>query len=222
MAYFSEDFNQFFSDLRKNNDREWFNAHKKRYEKVVKEPFKAFIAALIEQARVIDPNILITPKDAIFRIYRDTRFSKDKTPYKLHASAVVSSGGRKDTTTPGIYIQISDEAYGLYSGIYQANSKQLYRIREHIAANLNEFEQLLRDPDFVEKFGGEIHGDKNKRIPKEFMPVAEQQPLMYNKAFYFFNELPPTTILKENLDEITIQHFQAARPLSVFFQEALA
>ncbi|MEL6943413.1 MAG: DUF2461 domain-containing protein, partial [Bacteroidota bacterium] len=105
MKHFTPDFLNFFKDLRANNEREWFHANKKRYEQSVKIPFQAFIADVIEHASIFDPNILITPKDAIFRIYKDTRFSKDKTPYKLHASAVVSRGGRKDLTSIGIYLE---------------------------------------------------------------------------------------------------------------------
>jgi len=221
MKYFTTDFLNFFNDLRANNEREWFHANKKRYEQSVKIPFQNFIADVIEHAKMFDPNILITPKDAIFRIYKDTRFSKDKTPYKLHTSAVVSRGGRKDLTSVGIYLELSDEHFGIYSGIYRPDSKQLYKIREHIAANMEEFDRLLKDKDFQEKFDGKIHGDKNKRIPKEFVEIAEQQPLLYNKAFYYFRLLPSETVLEENLPQLVMEYFKTAYPLSSFLQEAL-
>lgn len=221
MKYFTADFLNFFNDLRHNNEREWFHANKKRYEQSVKIPFQNFIADLIEHAKMFDENILITPKDAIFRIYKDTRFSKDKTPYKLHASAVVSRGGRKDLTSVGIYLELSDEHFGIYSGVYRPDSKQLYKIREHIAANLDEFNRLLQEKDFQEKFDGKIHGDKNKRIPKEFMEAAEKQALLWNKAFYYFQMLPSETILKENLPALVMEYFKAAHPISSFLQDAL-
>lgn len=222
MIYFTPEYLQFFEELEQNNDRDWFNANKERYLQHLKAPFEAFIADLIERARMVEPNLLITPKDAIFRIYRDTRFSKNKTPYKLHMSAVVAPSGRKDKTAPGLYLQFSHRTCEFYSGIYRADSKQLYRIREHLAAHPDRFKALLQQKDFVTYFGGNIHGERNKRIPKEFLEAAEQQDLIYQKAFYFYHHLPAETILQDNLMEVTMTHFQAARPLSLFFNDALA
>ncbi len=221
MTYFTPDFIQFFQDLRENNDRDWFNENKPRYLTSVKEPFEQYIAAVIDRTQMIDPHILITPKDAIFRIYRDTRFSKDKIPYKLHASAVVGKGGKKDKVSAGLYIQFSDKSVEFYSGIYRPDSKQLQRIREHMAANLDEFHTLLQEKNFVTYFDGTIHGERNKRIPKEFLAIAEQQDLIYQKQFYYYRHLPAETMLKDELLEVTIQHFEAARPMSQFFEQAL-
>ncbi|HNR54889.1 MAG TPA: DUF2461 family protein, partial [Flavobacteriales bacterium] len=86
MAWFTNDFNDFFKDLAKNNNKEWFDANRKRYEASVKEPFTAFVAEAIKRIGKHDKAVRIEPKEAIFRINRDIRFSKDKTPYKLNAS----------------------------------------------------------------------------------------------------------------------------------------
>lgn len=221
MAYFTSEFHQFFTDLRANNEREWYHENKKRYEKHVKQPMQAFITALIDQMQIHDPSIAITHKDAIFRIYRDTRFSKDKTPYKTNTSAVVSRGGRKDMTSPGLYIELNDEKVALYSGIYMPNPKQVKRIREEIVSNMEEFQTLVDAPAFQEKFGGIIRGDKHKRIPKEFVDAAEQQPYLFNKQFYYFNELEPALALSDDLPNICIEYYLAARPLGQFFERAL-
>ena len=90
MKYFTKDFAAFFKDLEKNNNREWFHENKKRYEDSVKNPFHNFVEELIGGLSDIFPTLTIQPKDAIFRIHRDVRFSKDKTPYKIHASALIS------------------------------------------------------------------------------------------------------------------------------------
>ncbi|MDX1315878.1 MAG: DUF2461 domain-containing protein, partial [Eudoraea sp.] len=89
----------FLKALKKNNNREWFNENKSRYTKSVKEPFEQFIAEMIDAVSPFFDTLAITPKDAIFRIYRDVRFSKDKSPYKTHVSAIVSPAGRKDKLT---------------------------------------------------------------------------------------------------------------------------
>ena len=93
---FEKDFIDFFKELAQNNNKEWFDSNRKRYESSIKKPFKEFISKLISEIQLHDSEVLIEPKDAIFRINRDIRFSKDKTPYKLQTSAIVSAGGRKN------------------------------------------------------------------------------------------------------------------------------
>ena len=89
MAYFTQDYLTFLTELANNNNRDWFNDNKKRFKENVEAPFKAFLQDLIDTASAVDTRISITPKEAMFRIYKDTRFSKDKTPYKTHMSAIV-------------------------------------------------------------------------------------------------------------------------------------
>ncbi|MDF1864737.1 MAG: DUF2461 domain-containing protein [Saprospiraceae bacterium] len=220
MPYFTQDFLNFFSELSENNDREWFNANKKRFKSNVEEPFKNFIAELIDRASAIDSNILMTPKDGMFRIYRDTRFGKDKTPYKTHLSAVVCEGGRKGKKVGGIYIEANHKGFKIYSGFYMPERKDLQKVREAIASDLSGFERLISDEGFKEKFG-EVLGEKNKRIPKEFSEAAEKQTLMFNKSFYYFKEFSPETILQDDLEDICMDYFLAAKPLGDFFMEVI-
>lgn len=220
MTYFDSDFLQFFKDLAANNNRDWFHANKKRYEGSVKNPFKAFITDLIQEVKAIEPNIDMEAKDAIFRINRDIRFSKDKSPYKLHSSAAISAGGRKAMNIPGIYVQIDPEHLSIYSGVYQPGKDDLYAIREHIAANHEKFEQLINDVHFKSSFGS-IQGEVNKIIPKEFKTAAQEQPLLYKKNFYYFVEMEPESILKEDVMTVILGHYKNALPLNRFFTEAI-
>ncbi|MCB0846293.1 MAG: DUF2461 domain-containing protein, partial [Bacteroidetes bacterium] len=105
MPYFTPDYIAFFEELARNNTKEWFDQNRSRYEKSVKKPFYAFVERMIDLISEDDPAVMITPKDAIFRINRDIRFSNDKTPYKTNFSAVVSPGGRKEMVTPGLYFE---------------------------------------------------------------------------------------------------------------------
>lgn len=220
MTYFTKDYHKFLKDLNKNNNREWFHANKKRYETSVKNPFYDFVEVMIEQLSAIDKRIVITPKDAIFRINRDIRFSKDKTPYKTQMSAILSPGGRKNRSTPGLYIQFGVEDVRLYSGMYMVDKKVLQRIREKIVSHPKEFKKLITTKKFVNHFG-EIHGEKNKRIPKEFQESAAQQPLLFNKSFYYFATFKPTIVEEPKLPKLLIDHFKAAQPLNAFLAEAL-
>lgn len=219
MTYFNQEFLEFLRELSVDNDRDWFNANKKRYEDHVKKPFENFIAKMIDEMQKLDRNVLITPKDAIFRIYRDTRFSKDKTPYKNHVSAIVSRGGRKNKSTPGLYIQLSGEDARIYSGAYELDRVALQNVRETIASNLEEFEALINDKKFVATFG-EIQGEQNKRLPKEFQEVAKRQPLIANKQFYYFAKFEPEIVLDAKFPALLINHFKIAQPLGNFLWEA--
>ncbi len=220
MSHFTKEFQTFFKELEKNNNREWFHANKKRYEAYVKKPFEEFIALMIDKLQAFDPAIVITPKDAIFRIHRDVRFSKDKSPYKVQVSAIISKGGRKDMSTPGIYLELNHEKFGIYSGAYMPDKHQLQGIREAIASDTKTFKKLIKAKAFVNKFGN-IQGEKNKRIPKEFQEAAEIEPLIANKQFYYVANLDADTIFDPKLPKIITDHYKAAKPLSDFLSEAM-
>ncbi len=220
MAYFTKATLRLLKELKKNNNREWFNENKPNYIEHVKEPFEAFIGDLIEAMEPYFESLSITPKDAIFRIYRDVRFGKDKTPYKTKVSAIISPGGRKDKIMPGVYLEISPDDMRVYSGLYQLDSKQLFNIRSHITHNLSEFENLISNSKFVKTFT-EIKGEKNKRIQKEFEDDAIKQPLLYNKQFYFFTSWSANTIHDENLIEKVVKTYTIAQPVSEFLYEGI-
>lgn len=220
MTWFSPDFNQFFIELAPNNNKEWFDANRKRYEKSVKEPFEAFVAEVIFQVAKLDPSVQITPREAIFRINRDVRFSKDKTPYKSRMSAVVAAGGRKDHSTGGIYFELGPENVAFYGGQHMPDREQLQHIREHIAGNLSTFRKLRSDKTFVERFG-EVQGERNKILPKEFKPVLETEALIANKRFYFVAELAPELVSSPKLLEVLMAHYKAMKPMNDFLAAAL-
>ncbi len=218
--YFTQDFYKFFRDLAANNNREWFNDHKKRYETSVKLPFEDFVSDLIKEASKENPNLNQDPKKAIFRIYRDIRFSKDKTPYKLHMAAAISEGGRKDPSKPGFYIQMGGEDFRYYSGLYQPSKEDLYKIRNHISQSIPEFQKAYNEKGFKESFG-EIRGEKNKIIPKEFKEAAQEEPLLFNKAFYFFHSKTIETALNEDLMNIIFDLHRKSQSLRTYLQNAL-
>ena len=220
MVYFNQDALTFLKELQSNNNRDWFNANKKRYEENLKAPFLIFVGDLIEALRPHYDSLAITPKDAIFRIYRDVRFSKDKSPYKTKISAIITSGGRKDMTSPGVYIEFSADDARVYSGLYRLDAKQLKNVRTHISYNLEKFADMISAKGFVNTFG-EVRGEKNKRLSKEFLEDAESQPLLFNKSFYYFTSFKPEIILTKNLVEKVVSTFLIAKPVSEFLNEGL-
>lgn len=220
MKYFSPDYVKFFKELAANNNRDWFEANRKRYETNVKEPFQVFIQALLDKVYKDDDSINIEPKEAIFRINRDVRFSANKSPYKLHMSAVIAKGGRKDMINPGYYLEFSGEQIGFYSGIYMPDTKQLYRVRNYLIEHESEFKKLLKAKAFVSEFG-ELQGDKSKVIPKEFKEKAADMPLLYNKQFMMIHTWPAGNIAKEDLMEKIWTAYKAAKPMAYFLSEAM-
>ncbi|MBK7763624.1 MAG: DUF2461 domain-containing protein [Bacteroidetes bacterium] len=220
MQYFSTAFISFFKDLSKNNSTEWFQANKKRYESDVKKPFQLFIGDLISEVKKIDPSIQIEVADAIMRINRDIRFSNDKSPYKLHVSAIISSTGKKDKVMPGMYIELAADKISIYGGAYMVDKIMLQKIRTAIAADLKKFDKLIQQKDFVNWFG-EILGEKNKIMPPEFKSLLEKQPLLANKNFYFYAELPVSNLVKEDLLNQVITYFKTAKPINEFLITAM-
>ena len=220
MEYFTQDYLDFFKELAANNNKDWFDKNRKRYENVVREPFKKFVSELIKAMARKDPELHLEAKDAIFRINRDIRFSKDKTPYKLNNSAIISPKGRKDKNYPGIYIEFGPEKLAFYGGVYMPDSKQVQKIRAYFMDNSEEARALLNDPAFKKTFEG-MHGEKSKRIAKEFREAAEQQPLIWNKQWYYYCHLPPEQILEENLMSVLLDLSEKASGMKKFLTSAL-
>ena len=220
MVYFTDDFARFLAELENNNNKEWFHENKKRYEKSVKEPFENFVGDLIGEVSDIYPDMTITSKEAIFRINRDIRFAKDKSPYKTQMSALVSPKGKKDKTTPALYVQVNNSDVRVYSGSHMLEKDQLRNLRKHISNNLNEFNKLINEKKFVDTFG-QILGEQNKRIDPEFQQALEKQPLVANKSFYYFFKQSPASLTKEGLIADLVGKYKIALPLNNFIKEGL-
>ena len=221
MSFFEKDFLDFFIELAPNNNKDWFDLNRKRYENSVKEPFKKFVNHIISKLAEIDPTFKeLEAKDCIFRINRDIRFSKDKQPYKMQVSAIVSPLGKKSKAINGVYFELGPEHLRVYGGIYEIDKDDLLTVREGIAENIAEFQKTYNNPLFVKTFG-ELKGEKNKIIPKELKLAAEKEPFIFNKQWYFYTQFEPERILFDNLDETIINCYKAGRPVEEFFNKLI-
>lgn len=224
MQYFTEGFNNFFKGLAPNNNKDWFHENKKTYEKEVKKAFAKFLTDLIQTIKErYDPELDLEVKNATFRINRDIRFSKDKTPYKLHVSAIISNGGRKNMQIPGMYLQFSVGELWLGGGMYRPGKENLQLIREHIARHPEKVRQLKEDKKFKEIYGA-IQGEQNKRIPKEFKEALTKEPLIANKQFYFMAQYEDdeSILLQEDLMDWVLKHYEAGKAWNQFFIDAIS
>jgi uncharacterized protein (TIGR02453 family) len=221
MAFFSPDYLQFFIELAGNNNKDWFDLNRKRYEQNVKKPFADFIQHIIKRLATNDSTFEgLEVKDCVFRINRDIRFSKDKTPYKMMCSAVVTPAGKKSKAVNGVYIELGPEHMRVYGGVYEIDKEDLETVRDAIAQDISKFQKAYKNTRFVKTFG-EILGDKNKILPTHLRDSAAIEPLIFNKQWYFYTQFEPETILKENLDEIVLNCYEAGRPVESFFNELI-
>lgn len=221
MSFFTTDFLNFFKELAPNNNKEWFDENRSRYENSVREPFKKFVDHMITVLSSENPQLKdLQNKDCIFRINRDIRFAKDKTPYKMNVSAAIFVGGKKEYQAEGLYFELSAEHVRIYGGLYELDKDSLLEIREGIAANLEEFKTLYSSVSFKKTFG-KFRGAQNKVLPKELKKAAEKELLLYNKQFYYFKEYEPEIILENDFDQTILDTYLAGRPMEQYFSKIL-
>jgi uncharacterized protein (TIGR02453 family) len=159
----------FLSELKKNNNRDWFQANKNRYENDVKDPLLSFIAAFAGRTPEISTSIMAIPRTSggsLFRIYRDMRFSKDKTPYKTGAGIQFRHKRGKDVHAPGYYLHLEPGDVFAGCGIWKPNTETVTKIRTKIANHPDQWLNIIQDKKFKKTFT--IGGDSLKRPPKGF------------------------------------------------------
>ncbi len=223
MNYFSPDFLDFFKELAANNHKDWFDANRPRYEREVREPFKVFVDDLIGHIRgAHEPDLLIEPKDAIFRINRDIRFSKDKTPYKTNVSALLSPKGRKSADYPALYIELSPEHLGVYGGCYMLKPAQVKVMREHIAGNLDKFHALNKDATFRKYYPDGVRGEAQKRVDKGVADAAAKEPILFQKQFFYSHHTDADIIPSDGLLISVMDHYEASKDMMTFLRNGMS
>jgi len=220
MYFFTKEYFNFFSELEKNNNKVWFDANRKRYEEHVKAPFKNFVEHMIVQLAKEDASIFRDASKSIFRINKDIRFSKDKSPYKLNCAAVFGKGGTKDKR-PGYYFHVGHKEIFLGGGMYDPSKEDLIKIRQEIFYNSDTFNKIINQKDFKEYFGA-VQGQRSKLLSEEYKAFEKEQPYIANKQFYSMGELMKEDILANGLDKKVLKYFKAMKPLNDFLTNATA
>jgi uncharacterized protein (TIGR02453 family) len=218
--YFNPAFFKFFEQLEKNNHKEWFDANRTTYEKEVKEPFKKFVTHILNELAKDQPDILKDASKSIFRINRDIRFSKDKSPYKNHVGAVFSRSGTKDTR-PGYYLHMGAKEIFIGGGMYEVGKEQLEKIRQEIFYNNDAFKKIINEKNFKEYYG-KVQGEQNKVLTPEYKEFIKEQPLIANKQFYFMGTMKKEDVLSKDFDKIVLKHFKAAAKFNDFMMQAIS
>lgn len=216
----TKSFFQFLQSLDKNNNKEWFDANRSTYEQEVKKPFEEFVISLGNQLNAFDPEITGDFKKSIFRINKDIRFSKDKSPYKTNRSAAFSLHGKKDHEDPGYYIELGAKKSYIAGGAWCPSPESLKKIRSEIYYNLDEFNSILKNKNFKSTFG-DIQGEKNKKLPKDIADWASDSDYIYHKQFYFWREFDNEEVLKSNFTTQVAKWFSYGYDVNQFLRRAM-
>jgi uncharacterized protein (TIGR02453 family) len=211
VAYFRPDALKFLRGLEKHNDREWFNERKAIYEAELKEPMLAIIRKVTDAMMEFAPNHVRPAEKSLFRIYRDTRFSNNKLPYKTHVAAWWSHTGMEKTSGAGYYFQVSPKGVVIAAGAYMPEKEQLAAIRHWLLDHHAEFRALLNKPA-VRKTFTVFDGEALTRPPKGFPAEHPAMDLIKCKQWALRTELPAETALQANFAQTLIKHFKLLAP----------
>jgi len=211
---------EFLGDLKRNNTREWFTPRKPVFEDKVKGPMSELVLSLGEAMREFAPELNADPKKAIYRIYRDVRFSNDKSPYKTWIAAVFSPRGLGKHAAAGAYFHMSPEEILVGGGVYAPGPGELLAIRNHIAGHAAQFRALLKERAFRRCFG-EVTGETLKRAPKGFAKDDPAVDLLRHKQFLAMNRLPPEIAETPKLYSEIAKSFRAMMPFLRFLNSPL-
>lgn len=217
---FGPDAVKFLRALKRNNKRAWFQPRKEEYEAVVRAPMQAVVERLAVDMRSFAPEIVVDPKKAIFRIYRDTRFSDDKTPYKTAIAASFGWRGLPRHEGAGLYFQLSHEDVWIGGGMYSPPTPLIQKVREHIADNHRRMRSIVESASF-KRVVGTLEGEKLQKVPRGFPAEHPAAELLKHRQFLAGRELPPSIASTPKFYPTLLDTFRVIVPLIRFLNEPL-
>ena len=211
---------RFLRALRRNNRREWFNAHRDDYEAHIRQPMTAIVLQLAEDFREFGPEFVASPKTSMYRIYRDIRFSENKMPYKTHVAASFPTRGLQKHEGAGLYFHVSPEQVWVGGGMYALPAPQLHAVREHIAANARRLRTLVESPAF-RRDAGALHGERLQRVPRGFPKEHHAAEYLKFRQFLAGREFAPAFATSPKFYAGLLRVFTRVTPLMRFLNEPL-
>jgi len=220
---FPSDMFRFMAELKRNNDRDWFNENKARYKSSVLAPMSSFIAAMDTKLAKVSDCFVADPRPnggSMFRIYRDVRFSKDKSPYKEHIACHFRHMAGKDAHAPGFYMHFEEGDVFFGGGIWHPPTPELTRIRERISDEPEQWKRATRSVSFRRRFG-EISGESLKRPPKGFDADDPMIDDLKRKSFFAVQHVTPARAKAKTFTKDVQSAFVALVPMMRFLTEAI-
>ena len=206
---------RFLRALKRNNRREWFEAHRGDYEAYVRQPMTAIVERLAVDLRAFAPELVASPKVSMYRIYRDTRFSEDKKPYKTHIAAVFPTRGLPKHEGAGAYFHVSPDEVWIGGGMYMPRPPQLVAVRQHIAGHVRQLRAIVESPGFRKQFGT-LGGDKLKRVPRGFPADHPAAEYLKFRHFVVGADFPSTLATSPAFYKTLLTVFRQIVPLARF------
>ncbi len=207
---------EFLRDLERHNDREWFEAQRARYE-AARAVFLELAGELIDAFGPVDDLGGVTVKECAFRINRDVRFSKDKSPYKTVMSAVLGRAGRKSGVR-SYYFHIESEGRSfLAGGLYAPSGEELGAVRQALAEDARPFKKIIGAPGFVREFGS-LGGDSLKTAPQGYPKDHPDIELLRRKQFLVQHPMSDEDILSEELIDHALRVYKAMKPFLLYLE----
>jgi uncharacterized protein (TIGR02453 family) len=217
---FSAETLTFLRALKRNNRREWFNAHRDDYEAHVRRPMTAIVERLADDFRAFAPELVASPKASMYRIYRDTRFSENKAPYKTHVAAVFPPRGLPKHEGAGVYFHVSPDEVWVGGGMYAPQTPQLHAVREHIAAHVKQLRTIVESPGFRRQIG-KLEGERLQRVPRGFPKDHPAAEYLKFRQFLAGAEFPPALATSPKFYSTLLTVFRQVAPLTRFLNEPL-
>jgi len=219
-AGFPKEALQFLRSLKRNNRREWFQPRKHLFEQHVKAPMLDLVAMVNTELARFAPEYVTDPAKAVFRIYRDTRFSADKTPYKTHIAAWFRRRGAKDVHLGGFYFSVSSEQIEVAGGLYHPSPETTLLVRSYIAENHKELSKIIAHRK-SRRLMGELQGDELTRSPKGFDPAHPAAAFIRKKDWILDATLDPALAVTPRLCNEIVDRFRAITPLIEYLNRPL-
>ncbi len=210
---------QFLEDLSKNNNKPWFDKHRDTYAEA-KADFEVFISELLEQLVPLEPAFSEQKaKDCVFRIFRDVRFSKDKTPYKSHFGAYFSKGGRKFPGA-GYYLHLEPGKTFIGGGLWMPEAPLLKAVRQEIDYNFDEFKGIIGEKGFKKLFKG-VEGESLKTLPKDYAADNPAIDYLKMKSFTVGHQVADKDVVSKTFTKKCVDTFTTMSPLIDFLNRAM-
>jgi uncharacterized protein (TIGR02453 family) len=211
---------QFLQRLKRNNRREWFLKHKDEYEECVRGPMESIVEAIAPELEQLAPDLQASRKTSLYRIYRDTRFSNDKTPYKTHVAAVFPPSGLAKHQGAGFYFHIAPKEFLIGGGLYSPEPQDLLAVRDQIAERYRQFESIVTAPGFRKIFG-EISGAQLMRVPRNYPKDHRAARYLKFKQLLAFRTFPAETATTARFGTILLETFRTLYPFVRFLNEPI-
>src|ERR1043166_3820728 len=220
-AGFSPDAIKFLRALKRNNRRDWFQPRKEKYEKLIKAPMLEFVGCLNEELARFAPAYVTPPEKAVYRIYRDTRFSPDKTPYKTHIAAIFPRHTAVKREGAVFYLHFTEKEVLAFGGVWGPDRDELMAYRGLLRDNHEEFESLLSNKS-LRKAVGELQGEQLSRMPKGFPVDHPAEALLRRKQWYLESTLPIGLLTTPRIVPELAKRFAVMAPMVEFLNRPFA